>query len=94
MTINAVCYPFTHAKLDCWNTILVRDFDRKRNVVRIVELAKSHFYKTFPTPTENLMNESIQKGFYANLHKYISHAIRKGYLFVYFQFKPISIGAQ
>lgn len=63
-----------------------RDFDRKRNVVRIAELAKPHFYKTFPTPTENLMNKSIQKGLYANLHKYISHAIRKGYLLFYFQF--------
>lgn len=74
-----------------------RDFDRKKNVVRIVELAKSHFYQTFPTPTENLINGSIQKGFYANLHHYISQAIRRGYLFVQFiayNIGPISIGTQ
>lgn len=71
MTIKVICHPLTHGELGQWNTILVRDFDRKKNVVRTVMLTKSHFYQTLPNSTENLMNESIQKGYNANLHKYI-----------------------
>jgi hypothetical protein len=44
-------------------------FRQEEDVVKITELAKVHFYQTHPTPAENLMNESIMKEYYTNLHK-------------------------